>query len=111
MKSLQLTKKKKQEEMSAVETVSDAPQYPWGTRLNMEAEQVSMFPELKGATVGDELTATIKVRVRGVNASEYESKDGKKNASHNVELQVTDMEFVTAKAPADASKLYGGENQ
>lgn len=111
MKSLKLDKKKQEEKMSAVESVNDAPQYPWGTRLNLEAEQVSKFPELKGVTVGDELTATIKVRVKGVNASEYETEGGKKNASHNVELQVTDMEFVSEKAPVDAGKLYSGETK
>lgn len=43
MKSLKLINKKKQEEISAVESVSDAPQYPWGTRLNLEEEQVAKF--------------------------------------------------------------------
>jgi hypothetical protein len=111
MKSLKLINKKKQEEISAVESVSDAPQYPWGTRLNLEEEQVAKFAELKGVAVGQELRATIKVRVKRVEESASEGEGGQKHTRQSVELQVTDMEFVSAKVPADASKLYGGEKQ
>lgn len=97
--------------MSAVESVNDAPQYPWGTRLNLEKEQVAKFAELEGVAVGQELTATIKVRVKRVEESASEGSVGQKHTRQNVELQVTDMEFASAKAPADASKLYEGEKQ
>lgn len=104
MKSLKLSKKKKEEEMSAVEAVNDAPQYPWGTRLSLEEEQVGKFPELKDVSVGDELTAVIKVRVKRVEESASEGDGGQKHTRQSVELQVTDMEFE--KPAAKAADLY-----
>ncbi len=107
MKSLKLSKKK-QEEVSAVEAVNDTPQYPWGTRINLEEEQIALFPQIEKASVGDELTAVIRVRVKSMSENESE-ENGRKNRFQRVELQITDMEFPEKKE-ADASKLYKGES-
>ena len=107
MVSLKLSKKKKEE--MAEPRPSDMPEYPWGSRLNLESEQVEKFSELQTVAVGDEMTATIKVRVKSVREDESETEAGKKRKRHDVELQVTDMEFVQEKKAPDAKKLYGKE--
>lgn len=103
MKNLKLSEKKK-EELSATEAASDAPQYPWGTRISLEEEQIALFPELQDVSVGDEMEATIRVRVKSVSENESE-EGGKKSRYQRVELQITDMEFPADKS-VDAEKLY-----
>lgn len=111
MESLKLSKKDR-EELTSIEAASDVPQYPWGTRIHLEDEQVTLFPELKGAKVGDELVILAKVHVMSVSESEREDEGGGKNKSQSVELQITDMEFEgTASDDAGkAGRLYKGQD-
>lgn len=83
----------------------DAPEYPWGTEISLDTEQVEKFPELKDVSAGDELMAVIKVRVKRIQESETDDASGKEKR-HSVDLQITDMDFDTAPAPVDAEKLY-----
>lgn len=109
MKSLMQTQPP--EKQTSLSAAVDMPTYPYGTRIQLEAEQVKLFPELKGAAVGTELVLLAKVRVIGVNESEYQSEDGKKNKQHTVELQITEMEFEgKTDDAAKAGHIYQGQD-
>ena len=77
------------------------PDYPWGTRLNLDEDQIAALGitslPAAGAPVGVEAVATV------ISVSE-EQRDGK--TFRRMELQITDLALATTPAPKHAEVLY-----
>lgn len=84
---------------------SDAPAYPWGTRLSLGNEEMKKLG-IKGLTAGQTLSLTAVVEVVGT--SSHTEVDG--DERHSCELQITKMALGLPNKPDDlADKLYGGK--
>jgi hypothetical protein len=106
LKSLKLTKKEAKEEVAEY-TEPTPPEYSYGTRLCLDDETLQKLGITELPKVGTVVTIVAKAEV--ISRSEYESKrDGKTNDSKSCDLQLTDMEIDTGKAPA-SDRLYGGK--
>ena len=83
----------------------ERPDYPWGTRLNLETEQLQALGLTPGnmPAVGTTMDMVGKVVVV---SSGSESVDGGKT-NLRLELQVTDM-ALDVPGPSLAERMYGG---
>jgi hypothetical protein len=80
------------------------PEYPYGLRLCLgspELEKLSMGL----VAVGTEMTVTAKVKV-----VEARQEANEQSERRNMDLQITDMEIVTAPAPINAKAIYPNSN-
>lgn len=83
----------------------EQPDYPWGTRLHLEEDQLealglSQLPNA-GAPVGGEFAGTV-IGMR------EEQRDGK--TVRSLEIQITDLGFAVA-APSVADRMYGKKKE
>lgn len=81
---------------------SDAPQYPYGLTLHLDAMCMEKLGMKEPPAVGKKMMLMAEVEVTG--SSQYKSKD---STDSNVSLQITDMELHTKSDTAE--KLYGGK--
>ncbi len=88
MIDLKLSKKAKTETMPSPIGGKDGPDYPYGTRLTFDEEQVAKSEYLK--SVDDQQTVSIKA-VGKVVSVRSESRDGKPHRS--VEIQIEKIDF------------------
>ena len=88
-------------------TAADAPQYPWGLKLNLDDDALEKLGLTTMPAVGTkmQLAATVEV----CSTSSYSDQKGE--AESSVSLQITAMELGAAQQSSDAaSMLYGGDN-
>lgn len=81
---------------------TDAPSYPWGTRIELEDEQLRALGV--DLAVGDSVTVNAIAEV--VSHSEHESED---HQHKSISLQITDIEVHKANTIDAADALYGDE--
>lgn len=86
MVSLKLSKKKAKEQNGGPVEAS-MPEYPYGTRLDIEGDKIDALG-LEDCAVGDKLTFTIRVEVIGIRENKRQDRED----DHEVELQITDIE-------------------
>lgn len=88
MISLKLDKKDKAAlKANEAPLASNQPEYPYGTRLNFDSEQLAKLPGLGKAAVGEIITGQFKAKVVEMRVDE---RDGSKKRQ-SVELQITDI--------------------
>ncbi len=94
--------KKDDDEKCCAPMETDRPDYPWGTRLNLDDEQIvalGLSDSMPGIGVRMDMAAIVEVV--GVNS---EQVDGK--TKHRLELQVTEM-ALQAPGPSLHERMYG----
>jgi hypothetical protein len=81
---------------------SGEPQYPYGLCLSLDERSLKLLGVKNLPEVGQTMQILANVQIRSV--GEYASlNDG---VRRSMDLQITDMEFVSAKKEVDVSKLY-----
>lgn len=91
---LKLPKPKKSDSEPKL-TASDGPRYPYGLRLRLDGDVLGKFPELKRATIDDEITIEAVGSVMEIRKVEGES------SSHSIEIQLTGIRFPSLKSDED----------
>jgi hypothetical protein len=91
-------------EYNTIEANHDAPEYPYGLRIDLNDDSLEKLGITALPKVGTEMTMTCKVTVTSVSA--YDRQGGE--AEQSVCLQITDMELGAGKTQSDAAtSLYG----
>lgn len=102
--SLRLTKSEKKETVEAC-SPSKGPDYPWGTRLNFETEQIEKIPGLSKVEAGDMVSGNFEAKVIEVRVTDRDK--GQKR--HNVEIQIQKIGIVNKESYGDAFDEAGGK--
>lgn len=98
-----MTAKEAKEYASPSTAVADAPQYPYGLRIELNNESLDKLDVGDMPTIGDRFTVTCTVEVCG--CSSHTERDGDENRS--LSLQITKMAMVpVATQKSTAEKLY-----
>lgn len=93
MASLKRTESDKRKDMGEPASIeSIAPDYPWGTCLHLDRDEMEKIGIAKLPDVGTEYTIVAKVKVTSVRQSAAESAPGRDpDESMSMDLQITDM--------------------
>lgn len=109
LKSMKLEASEKSEHKAIA--ALDAPEYPYGLRLDLGGESLEKLGVTSLPKVGDVMTITAKVRVTGARQHEDEGTKGKVHKS--MSLQITDLGIgggdEKKKAPAH-KRMYPDSN-
>lgn len=97
MIDLKMTKKQKKEASSAVDV--DSPEYPFGTSLDFQKEQINKLPALKSADVGDKVEVHGIGKITSIHTSDSDSGD----SHHSVVIQIQKIEIDT---PNEEKKAF-----
>lgn len=93
-----------QREMAPDMSVREAPEYPWGLRVQLEDESLMKLDLLTLPAVGESLMLHARVHVCRVTQSDAEGEPKRRS----VELQITDLALEPDRGEADmAQRLYG----
>ena len=102
--SLRLTKTEKKETVEAC-SPSNSPDYPYGTRLSFETEQIEKIPALSKVQAGDMISGGYEAKVTEVRITDRD-KDKKR---HTVEIQIQKIGIVNKESYEDAFNEAGGK--
>lgn len=105
LKSMKLTKKEATAEVEL--KAMDAPQYPWGLRLELNDESMAKLGMKSLPSVGQKMILVAEVDVTSV--SEHESQGSGKR--QHMSLQITDMAVELKVEKKDAAKNLYGESK
>lgn len=81
----------------------EQPDYPWGTRINLEEDQVAAIGLGQLPNAGADVGGQFAGKVLGIREEE---RDGKLRRS--LEIQITDLGLAVA-GPSLADRMYGGK--
>lgn len=86
---LKLPKKTKKELKADMPMTAepDQPQYPYGSRLDFDTDQLKKIPALRGVDAGEMVSIVAKAKVVEVRVTD---RDGEKKREH-VELQIQEI--------------------
>lgn len=83
--------------------VSDAPEYPYGLKLDLDSEALKKLGINQLPAVGQKYSLMANVEV--CCTSQYESQDAGMKSS--MSLQITDMALGNSSAVSVGTKIYG----
>lgn len=104
--SLKLSDEEKKE-MSEPTALANLPEYGWGTRIELNDEQIANLGMPALPKVGEFMM--IQARVKVMSVSQYDRAD--QDSERSISLQITDMAVGPDEKPAPEAKdvLYKGK--
>lgn len=96
---------RKGDTLLAQDVASDAPEYPYGLRISLDADGLAKLGITDLPEVGQVMTLAARVEVVAV--SQYEERD---HTNRSVELQITDMDLKPEGAKTTEQSLYPNSN-
>lgn len=99
MTSMKMTAKEAKEYASPSTAVADAPQFPYGLRVELNNDSLDKLAMKDMPKIGDRFTMTCTVEACG--CASYTERDGDENRS--LSLQITDMALVPMAAKKSAA--------
>lgn len=103
MTSLKLDASESKNEGAAISPDYDKPAYPYGTSIDLDETALTKLGVTDLPQVGDELGATMVLKVKSVSAYDSESTEGSRRS---LCLQITDMELQSGEGQSAADRLY-----
>lgn len=105
--NLRLTKKQKKDTMEVPAKVGEGPEYPYGTRLNFETEQIEKIPALAKVESGDMVSGTFEGKIIDVRTTDRE----KEQKRRTVEIQIQSIGIVNKESFNDAFEEAGKKKE
>lgn len=102
--SLRLTKKEKKDAVEVC-SPSNGPDYPYGTHLSFDKEQIDKIPGLDKVKAGDMISGGFEAKVIEVRITDRD----KDQQRHNVEIQIQKIGITNKESYSDAFDEAGGK--
>lgn len=102
MKNMKMSKEEAKEYGYNGSIAMDAPQYPYGLRIDLDDQSLEKLGIDKLPEVGSTMMIVARVEVQSVSSN----KDYKGEPEQRLGLQITDMELAADK-PDKAKEIYG----